>query len=282
MRLLRWSALLTVPLLAACEVATAPVLPDGAVRFEPPPAYRLWWAMTQECSGRPGSFTAVDWYVVPGAHFLDVEGKRVDGYWTAPGNTIVLAESAVMDAALVRHEMLHALIRVTSHPRESFLGRCGGVVVCISSCLAEAGPPPPPDPAALHVSPTGLEVNVLVTPERPARALYGGYFTLTVTVHNPRDQAVVVTLPPSADAGPPVTFEYRIEGSGLAAAYNDRAWDESVIRFGPGETKRRVYDFRMTDVSGLIGRDGLGPGTYQFRAAYGGVWAATSPTVTLP
>jgi len=282
MRLLRWPVLLVLPLLAACEAATAPVLPDGAVRFEPPSVYRLWWAMTQECSTRRGAFESVDWYVVPGARSLEVEGKRVDAYWTSPGNTIVLAEDAVLDASLVRHEMLHSLERVAGHPRDYFLGSCGGVVVCISNCLAEAGPPPPENPAALRVSPGELVVDVVVTPQNPSRAQYGGYFTATVAVHNPRSQPVVVTLPASTDDGAPVTFEYRVEGNGAVTQYSDRVSDEGVLRFAPGETKRRAYDFYVRETSGMTMYGGLGPGTYRFRGAFGGVWAATVPTVTVP
>ena len=285
MRLVHWPALfaaaLVAPLLAACEVMTAPPLPDGAARFDPPPAYQLWWAMTQQCSARPGALASINWYVVPGAHSLEVEGKRVDGYWTSAGNTIVLAEDAMMDPSLVRHEMLHALARVTAHPRDYFLGRCGGVVVCISSCLADAGPPPPANPAALRVSPSELEIGVTLTSANPSPALYGGYFAITVTVRNPRNQPVIVTLPPSSDAGPPVSFEYRVEFDGGVTMYNDRAWDEGVLRFGPGETKRHTFDFHARGVSGITGRGGLGPGTYRFRTAFGGVWAPTVPTITL-
>jgi hypothetical protein len=282
MRLVHWLALLVLPLLAACEVMTAPPLPAGAARFEAPPAYQLWWAMTQECSARPGSLASIEWYVVPGAHSLDIEGKHVDGYWTSAGNAIVLAEDAMMDASLVRHEMLHALERVTAHPRDYFLGRCGGVVVCISSCLAEAGPPPPGNPAALLVSPSELEIGLAVTPESPSRARYGGYFAVTVTVRNPRNQPVVVSLPASSDGGAPVTFACRVEASSAASAYSDRLADEGVLRFGPGETKHRTYDFYVRDVAGLTARGGLGPGTYRFRTAFGGVWSASAPTITLP
>jgi hypothetical protein len=141
---------------------------------------------------------------------------------------------------------------------------------------------PPASPAALRVAPDALEVGVSISPERPSPGLDGGYFTMTVTVRNPRNEAVVVALPPPTDAGPSVSFEYRLEYAGGSSQHNDRALDDAVTRFGPGEIKRQVYDFHVTGTYGFMGRDGLGPGTYRFRAAYGRNWAVSPPTVTLP
>lgn len=282
MRSVRWSAVLLLPLLVACDVPVAPVLADGAQRFDPPPVYELWWDMVTACSGQRALLSRVRWYVVPGAHTVEVNGERYAGYWTSAGNAIVLAGAAVLDGSLVRHEMLHSVIKEAGHPRAHFLERCGGVVVCEERCIAGAEPLPPVEPSIPRVGADVLEVDMSVSPESPSLSRHGGHFTLTVTAHNPRSHPIVVTLPPSTDAGPPVSFEYRIEYQGGASMYNDRAWDQGIIRFGPGETKRQVYDFYMTGIEGFIGRSGLGPGTYHFRAAYGRNWAATSPTVTLP
>lgn len=44
------SFIMLVPLLGACEIATAP-LPHGAERFDPPAVYAQWWSLTEQCSG---------------------------------------------------------------------------------------------------------------------------------------------------------------------------------------------------------------------------------------
>jgi hypothetical protein len=273
-------ALLAAPVLFGCEAPAAPYLVDGAQRFDPPPAYQLWWEMTQECSGRQGLLGNVQWYFVPGARTLTVDGRTVEGYWTS-GNAIVLAGAVILKGPLVRHEMLHALQDAGGHPREFFLGRCGGVVACDAQCAAEAGPLPPADPAMARVGPEALEISVTVTPDPPSEARYGGYFVMTVTARNPHDHPLVITLPPPTDAGPSVSFEYRIEHPGGYTESNERAWDDGVTRFAPGETKRHVFDFHAVGADESTLGGGLRPGTYDLRGAYGARWAP-AVTVTLP
>jgi len=272
-------ALLAAPLLFGCESPAAPLLVEGAQRFDPPPAYHLWWELTQECSGRRALFSRVRWYYVPGTVTLEVDGQRVEGYWTAP-NTIVLAHAAVHDGPLVRHEMLHALQDADGHPREFFLERCGGVVMCEGRCLEDAGPPPPANAAAPRVDPSALEVGVELRPRGPSLGLYGGHFTLVVTARNPRSDAVIATLPPTSFGEPSTSFEYLIENLvGLGGAV--RAWDAGVTRFAPGETKRQAFDLYLAGAVG-IGDGGLPPGTYRFFGAYGGHWSAVPATLTVP
>jgi hypothetical protein len=283
MRSVRWTKLLLLPLLVACEKPVAPVLVDGAQRFQPPAVYQRWWEMTVECSGRRAPLSAVRWYFVPGARTVQLNGEQYAGYWSQGGNSIVLAEEAMLDGSLVRHEMLHSLIDVGTHPRGEFLGRCGGVVECSGRCIADAGRLPPVDPRVARVGPDALEIGVLVNPAAPSRAQYGGYFTMTVTARNPRTHPVVVTLPPPGDAGPSVTFEYRVEYPGGYVESNERAWDDGATRFDPGETKRHVFDFRMVGAEQSTLSGGLRAGTYDLRGAYGLRWApATTITLSPP
>jgi hypothetical protein len=282
MQSVRWSGLLLLPLVAACERSVAPVFADGAQQFLAPPVYQLWWAMAQECSGRRGPLSAVHWYVVPGAETVAINGERYEGYWSSTGNSIVLAEAATLDGPLVRHEMLHALLGDAGHRREEFLGRCGGVVECNERCVTDAGSLPPVDASVPRVAPDVLEVDVVVSSAAPSPARDGGYFTMTVTVHNPWPNAVVARLPPSEDGGPSVTYQYEFARGGGAGRFSDRALDDGVTRFAAGETKRRVYDFHIIREGEASVDGGLQPGTYQFRAAYATNWAVASPTVTLP
>jgi len=271
MRFKRWSAalpaLLAMPLVIGCETPAAPFLVEGAERFDPPPAYQLWWDLTQQCSARRGSFAGVRWYVVPGASTLLVNGQRVEGYWTS-GNAIVLAEAATFSGPLVRHEMLHALQEGDGHPREFFLSRCGGVVVCGGPCASDAEPLPAPDPETPRVTPDALEIDVEIRPQVPSHTLYGGFFTMVVTARNPRSDAVVVTLPTTTFGEPGVSFAWEAESGGVIDGGHVRAMDEAVTRFAPGETKRQVFDFKFYNAIGRA--NGLAPGTYTLRGADGG------------
>src|SRR3954468_22975224 len=108
LRALFWAAcFLLSPSMESCARSSAlPTVPANAVALVPPPAYSLWWQLTEECSGRTGDLNRIRWYVVPSAQHLRINGLPADGYWR--GDTIVLADSAKLAGSLVRHEMLHA------------------------------------------------------------------------------------------------------------------------------------------------------------------------------
>jgi hypothetical protein len=114
-------------------------LPASARRLTPPAIFGEWWAMTTECSGSSAPMSSVQFYVVPGVSLFWREGSVVNGFWTRTGNRIVLAEGAIDDGSVVRHEMLHALTNDGRHTRQAFLERCGGVVACLSPCVEAAG-----------------------------------------------------------------------------------------------------------------------------------------------
>lgn len=116
---------------AACADASAPTpLPLEATRFEPEPVFRDWWTQIQECSGRSGDYDAVTWYYVPGEEPFHAPGldKVVIGYWDPAGNRIVLLQFVPNRSALIRHEILHALIRRGDHPATYFQELCGAVI----------------------------------------------------------------------------------------------------------------------------------------------------------
>ena len=123
--------IVTVACLVAlsCEMPTDPALPGNAIRFTPPPVYAQWWALTEECSGITRSLDAVQFYRIPNASTIpDNTYGEVAAYWSPASNRIVLADFYEMQGQLVRHEMLHALLRVSGHPAGYFQGRCAGVV----------------------------------------------------------------------------------------------------------------------------------------------------------
>lgn len=113
---------------ASCDAPTAP-LPAGAVPYAPfPPQMAEWWAQTEDCSGRRGDLSKVRFYIVPNASTFEWEGRQVIGLWMAAGQRIILASEYAFRARNVRHEMLHALLRVDGHPEEYFVDKCGAIV----------------------------------------------------------------------------------------------------------------------------------------------------------
>lgn len=257
---------IVVAALTACASITDPQLPSGTRRFTPPPVYQTWWTMAQECSGRDGSLSNVEWYVVPGADF-EHQGRMVSGYWSKASNRIVVAEKAVLDGPLVRHEMLHALEHDVEHKRSPFLERCGGVVVCITSCLSEAGRPPAPRPGLARVPAEAMLIDVRVNPAEPGQRIDEGHFRLMITVTNTRRDSVVVILPSSLDAAPPAAFNFVVRSETMGLWYEERAWDPGMTTFGPGETRRAVYDFRTA--ARFDGLRALPPGSYNVRGGFG-------------
>jgi hypothetical protein len=105
-----------------------PDLPDGSVPLNPVPSiYAVWWKETERCSGVTGDPSAIRWFQLPGAHYFYLDGVAYDGTWWET-RWILIAGGDLNDGALVRHEMLHDLLRQTGHPAEYFKVKCAGVV----------------------------------------------------------------------------------------------------------------------------------------------------------
>ena len=264
-----WVAVFTaVGVFTACRPSpVAPELPEGTQRFPAPAIYQTWWSMTEACSGNRGSLSTIDWYVVPGVSRFDHEGQEVAGYWSRAGNRVVLAEGAVLNGALVRHEMLHALERSGAHARRAFLQRCGGVVNCLTNCLRDAGRPPAPRAGLRRVDPDAMVLDVAVDPAQPGARTRDGHFMVTVKVRNPFRDSVVVLLPASGDLAPPIGFSYTVNGEKLGVWFGERAWDADLTVFAPGETHRAIFDFRIDPK--FDGSRRLPPGTYEVRGGFG-------------
>jgi hypothetical protein len=267
-------------LLGACTTLMDQPLPDGAEPFVPPAVYQQWWELTEACSGVSANMSEVSWYRVPGAATIPLaDGTAANGRWDAGGNRIVLAGEAELAGDLVRHEMLHALIRLPGHPRSAFIGRCSGVVVCTKSCIADAAPAPQPDPLARMVSSATIQVAVQITPAAPGAQVNGGHFMMTVTARNPAPTPVIAQLPSSGDAGPSVSFSSRVLGSARDTYYDMRAEVPEDTWFAPGEVKQFIFDFHV----GLgLTRYDLPPGKYTFGGAYGGRWVDSPALLVTP
>lgn len=102
------------------------VMPEGAVPVAAPAVYREWFQRTEACSGRSGNLDAVQFYVVPGVETFETRDGPQVGVWIGEGGShrIVIAGNYQGHEMVVRHELLHTLLRQTGHPEEYFVSRC--------------------------------------------------------------------------------------------------------------------------------------------------------------
>jgi len=250
---------------AGCHRAfVAPRLPPTAQRIAAPSIYRRWWAMTAECSGSRESIESVEWFVVPGVTVFWYQGNLTSGFWSGAGNRIVLAEGALDDGAVVRHEMLHALQPAAGHSR-AFVGQCGGLVICLSACREAAGRAPRVSHALRRVDADAMQVDVAFDPPDQGSAS-DDHLTFTVTAHNPSTDSVVVDL---ASRTPVFRFELTSATDTIRNAVP--SWGSSEMVFGPGETRRAVFDFRASSVfAGFRTMEGA----VAMRGGFGARWSA--------
>lgn len=276
----------------ACGHLVDPPLPPEATRFVAPAVYTSWWSMVEACSGISRPLANVEWYAAPYVRDPDNPDELINGYFSLAGNRIVVSDNDTLDGSTIRHEMLHALLRVGAHPRSAFLQKCAGVVSCGPDCVSDAGPPALIDAATHKVAPSELEVTSVVSSTTPGSSTHPAMFTFTITARNPFSHPVVALLPPRSGGGYPRSYPYAViatDGSGTISA--DLAFDASVTYFAAGETKRDVFDVAVLPVGyppgTRIGGFGdsaipLSPGAYRFRGGYGDHWAPDLDVVLSP
>jgi hypothetical protein len=258
--------------LAGCgENIVDPKLPEASSRFDPPQSYTRWWNMVQSCSGAVGDLSAVSWYrtALP---LIPLDGSSVTAYWSQATNRVVVTDQFLLDGAVIRHEMLHSLIRRAGHPREYFVEKCGGVVHCEDACIE---PGSEPSGALPLVEATELDLQVSVEPGAPGIGLENGLFSVIVTATNPASHAVRVVVRPRPPGGDLITFTLSMMGAHRVPGRFVRARDPSQSVFMAGEMKRHVFDFR-TDPTGAAG---VLPGSYRIIAGY--VAASATPVEVL-
>ena len=247
----------------ACDSATAPDVPRGAIGIAPPERFALWWKLTQACSGITGDYASVSWYVVPNSTTLSWQGMQVDAYWMSNPDRIVLADAHRGDGPVVRHEMLHALLHRDGHPRDAFVTACGGVVACNIACSAEAGAYATPPATAPELQPRDLQTRVDVFSTTSGIGPDAGAAAM-VTITNPRNEPVWVRLTPRE----PGDLNYYTFG--IVVDYDDSAQiaalaseSTTLDRFplGAGESRHWVWDGVLTSgrygVVGYFNSDSL-------------------------
>lgn len=116
-------------LLSACSTLApreATALPAGAIALAAPAIYLEWYQSTEGCSGLTGEFSTVKFYVVPGVETFSTDAGQKAGEWIQDGGTnlIVIAGNYQNHEMVVRHELLHSLLRRVGHPQEYFVTKC--------------------------------------------------------------------------------------------------------------------------------------------------------------
>jgi hypothetical protein len=126
MRKLFWFGILLVSGCAMPRAAGAPLAPvERAWAVPTLELYQEWWAKTEACSGRTGDMSQVAFYAVDApSGAIDLGGPVAHGWWVRNGNRIYLPANALGEEWLVRHEMLHALLKRGSHPSRAFVQAC--------------------------------------------------------------------------------------------------------------------------------------------------------------
>lgn len=266
----------------ACERMVNPALPSTATIYAPPTVYSKWWAMAESCAGVSRPLADVSWLIIPNTSVFLLGDQIVSAYWTASSNRIVLAEDTRLDGAVVRHEMVHALIRTSGHPRSVFLGKCAGVVSCSTECVADAGPAGTGNISYPNLPPDSIEVSMEIVPDPPTLAVDSGVFAVVVSARNRTTHPGNVELP-RVTTGPVAPFSYEIrslaaQGPRIAGVLN--LSDPSVTTFAAGETKRQYFDFV---IGSMLRNRTVAPGQYTFTGSYAARFVVLTPiTIASP
>lgn len=118
---------LSAIVVAVCGIAAPPPnLPEGAVAFIPPKVFRAWWEATEQCAGVSKDFAGISWYVLPDRRSISTSDGEKVGMWfgSTSGSAIVLAGPWQESELVVRHEILHHLLKDEKHPDTYFKDRC--------------------------------------------------------------------------------------------------------------------------------------------------------------
>lgn len=123
---MRYGLLFTV-LVLACDLPTGASdwRPPAALLVESHPDYAGWWRETESCVGLSGDFDVIRWFTVAGEAFHTPDHGWASGRWVAP-HDIYLAEVHFTSEAVVKHEMIHELLRpgASADPR---FEECSGI-----------------------------------------------------------------------------------------------------------------------------------------------------------
>lgn len=115
--------------LVGCTNPTAPFVPLGAVPWDPPAAtIDSLWHVDEACSGLRGDWRSLEWYLVPGVVY-DTPNGPATGSWDGGRNIYVSTdaffEGRIVSPGVIRHEMLHVLLRGDPSHASTTWAACG-------------------------------------------------------------------------------------------------------------------------------------------------------------
>ncbi|NUO95344.1 MAG: hypothetical protein HOQ14_12735 [Gemmatimonadaceae bacterium] len=238
--------IVALQLAAACTEPTGAIpFPDDAIEVAPGAPYARWWTMTQSCAGHARPMGQVHFYVVPRLS-IDDGATRYAGYWYRDGNRIVLAQPYATDGAVVRHEMLHALLQRGDHQRVDFVDHCGGIVDFGDGLHEErAELLTPPGPSSPVLSPSQFKIELVLAPQPIAlTAPDSGWLSATVIVTNPRDEPVWARIEHADNDSIGPTLGVTVDGLSTRVTRTRYSVD-TLVAFGPREVKRQVLDIKL-------------------------------------
>jgi hypothetical protein len=224
---------------SGCSDVFEPEFPPNAVLVQPRPEYRIWWEVVESCSGHTRDFDAVRWYRVPIGEGLNVSGENAAGAWFADENSIAIGDGWRTVGSLVRHEILHAILQMGSHPPEYFRDACGDEVLCGRDCVGEVALP-----NAIPLAVEQLNVDARLFPRFPSLGRDGGKAVVVVRVRNPFGVNAFVAAQRFTQATCPVGFA-------LASISDPRRRDEDCRNLKYNAADSRVY-FRPFEMRHLI------------------------------
>lgn len=257
---------------SACVDLFGPDLPDGAVGLSTLPAeFAGWWALTERCTGITGELTGVAFYVLPGAETIPGSGGAI-GLYQEGRHRIVLTEQNLRNGHLVRHEMIHALLRGGGHPRSYFQEQCGGVVSCSGRCQDEGAPRPVwslDDPLAAEDE---LRVSVSLLPSLVSLSAAGeGCLSIAVSLTNLSGE------PRTADVRSGRAFGFALEGWGEGGGgRGSPILAERLISLPDSQPWTWVEDCPA------IFEGGLAPGAYSVRGRLGDLISEPATLTVIP
>ncbi|MDX1566322.1 MAG: hypothetical protein R3223_00885 [Longimicrobiales bacterium] len=103
---------LLIAFVLACglPLGPAPWRPPEAALVQPHPDYTIWWDEVETCVGVSGDFDRIRWFTVEGEAFNTPDHGWAGGRWVPP-HDIYLAETHYTSEDVVKHEMVHELLR---------------------------------------------------------------------------------------------------------------------------------------------------------------------------
>ena len=127
-----WSLIVVFNALLGCSDVVGfdqPIEIPGATKYFDGSLFRPLWNGLEACSKLSGDLHAVDFYSVAAETLpSSLHGIRTVGMYFPSTNRIFIVQSEMWTTSVIRHEMMHALLRDESgHPAKYFGsdGLCG-------------------------------------------------------------------------------------------------------------------------------------------------------------